>query len=36
LDVQFGRRETLIRRSQEKYASSKTEVEDAIRRWLER
>ena len=36
LDVQFGRRDTLIRRSQEKYASSKAEVEDGIRRWLER
>jgi len=36
LDVAFGRRETLIRRSREKYASSKTIVEDKIRRWLER
>ncbi|HEY4357152.1 MAG TPA: type IV secretion system DNA-binding domain-containing protein [Acidobacteriaceae bacterium] len=35
-DVRFGRREALIRRSREKYASSKADVEDKIRRWLER
>jgi hypothetical protein len=35
LDVQFGRREALIRRSREKYGSPKALVEDRIRRWLE-
>ena len=36
LRVPGGRREDLIRRSREKYASPKSEVEDKIRRWLGR
>lgn len=34
LDYYFGRREMLIRRSREKFSSSKADVEDKIRRWL--
>lgn len=36
LDLPTGRRGTVIRRSQEKYASSRTVVEDKIDRWLRR
>jgi hypothetical protein len=36
LDVRHGRRETLIRRSREKYASAQKDVEEKIRAWLGR
>jgi hypothetical protein len=36
LDVHFGGRENLIRRSREKYATPRAIVEDRIRRWLGR
>ena len=36
LDYHFGRRENIIRRSREKYATPRAVVEDKMRRWLER
>ena len=34
LDLNFNRRENLIRRSREKYATPRAVVEDKIRRWM--